>query len=200
MLRDDQPNRVEVDHRDVGAQFAGTLSNTLADRAETHHHDLAAVQRQIGDRVERWPRLSADVMPIVNEILQRDPVPVQDWEWDVDADQTVQPGRSGLKGSVGPISRHRRRHDQLTAHVAECIGWFARQPRQGVGGLNVRHAGVAPDFYTYRGKMLGCAVVGAVRVAWRHTDSGAGFDERADDSDGAGRDVLMTGHGASRKV
>ena len=62
------------------------------------------------------------MMTIVNEILERDPVPVQDWEWDIDAGQAVQPGRGGLKGTGGPVSRRRRRRDQLAAHVAQRVG------------------------------------------------------------------------------
>jgi hypothetical protein len=44
------------------------------------------------------------------------------------------------------------------------------------------------------------AVVGAVRVAWRYSDSGPGLEERADDADAVGHDVLVTRHGAARPV
>ena len=44
------------------------------------------------------------------------------------------------------------------------------------------------------------AVVGAIRVTWRHSDSGPGFDERTDDADGARQNVLVTRHGAARQV
>jgi hypothetical protein len=44
VLRLDQPNRVEVDHRDAGAQIAGAQRNALTNGAEPDHDDLAAVQ------------------------------------------------------------------------------------------------------------------------------------------------------------
>ncbi len=200
MLRLDQPNRVEVDHRDVGAQIAGAQRNALTDRTEPDHHDLAAVQRQTSDRRERRPCLGADVMTIVNEILERDPVPVQDRKWDVEAGQAVQAGGGGFERTGGPVARCCGRHDQLTAHVAQRVGWFTRQPRQCVGELNGGHAGVATGLHAHRGKMRCGAVVGAVRVAWRHSDSGPGLEERADDADAVGGDVLVTRDGAARQV
>jgi hypothetical protein len=68
------------------------------------------------------------MMPIVNEILERDPVPVQDREWDIEAGQAVQAGRGGFERTGGPVARCRCRHDQLTAHVAQRVGWFVREP------------------------------------------------------------------------
>src|SRR6476659_1202571 len=65
--------------------------------AEPDHDDLAAVQRQARYRRERRPGLGADMMPVVNEILERDPVPVQDRKWDIEAGQAVQAGRRGLE-------------------------------------------------------------------------------------------------------
>ena len=200
VLRLDQPNRVEVDHRDVGAQIAGAQRNALTDGAEPDHDDLAAVQRQARYRRERRPGLGADMMPIVNEILERDPVPVQDRERDIEAGQAVQAGRGGLERTSGPVARCRCRRDQLTAHVAQRVGWFAREPSQCVSVLDGRHAGVAADLDAHRGEVRRGAVVGAVRVAWRHSDSGPGLEERADDADAVGRDVLVTRHGAARQV
>ena len=187
VLRLDQPNRVEVDHRDVGAQIAGAQRNALTNGAEPDHDDLAAVQRQARYRRERRPGLGADVMPIVNEILERDPVPVQDREWDIEAGQAVQAGRGGLERTGGPVARCCCRHDQLTAHVAQRVGWFAREPSQCVGVLDGRHAGVAADLDAHRGEVRCGAIVGAVRVAWRHSDSGPGLEERADDADAVGQ-------------
>ncbi len=200
VLRLDQAYGVSVNNGHVDAQIAGAKRNTLTDRAEPDHHDLAAVQRQTCDRRERRPRLGADVVTVVNEILECDPIPVQDREWDIDAGQAVQPGRGGFKRTRRPVASLHRRRDQLTAHVAQRIGRFARQPRQRVGALRRRHAGVAADLDAHRGKMRCRAVVGAVRVAWRHSDPRAGWEEWADDTDAVGRDVLMTGHGAARQV
>ena len=200
VLRLDRPNRVEVDHRDVGAEIAGAQRNALTNGAEPDHDDLAAVQRQARDRRERRPRLGADVMPIVQEILERDPVPVQDRERDIEAGQAVQASRGGLERTGGPVARCCGRRDQLTAHVAQGVGWFAREPRQRVSVLGGRHAGVAADLDAQRGE-VGCgAVVGAVRVAWRHPDSGPGLQERADEAGAVGQDVLVTRHGAARQV
>ena len=75
-------------------------------------------------------------MPIVNELLERDPVPVQDREWDIDAGQAVQTGRGGLERTGGPVPHCCRRLDQLTAHVAQRVGRLAREPRQRVGVLD----------------------------------------------------------------
>ena len=109
-------------------------------------------------------------------------------------------GRGGLERTSGPVARCCCRRDQLTAHVAQRVGWFVREPSQCVGVLDGRHAGVAADLDAHRGEVRCGAVVGAVRVAWRHSDSGRSLDERADDADACGRDVLVTRHGAARQV
>ena len=61
----DRPNRVAVDHRDVGAELA-RRRDPLTDGAEPDHDDLTAVQRQTRDRGECWPRLGTDVMAVVD--------------------------------------------------------------------------------------------------------------------------------------
>ena len=119
---------------------------------------------------------------------------------DIEAGQAVQAGRGGLERTGGPVARCCCRHDQLTAHVAQRVGWFVREPSQCVSVLDGRHAGVAADLDAHRGEVRCGAVVGAVRVAWRHSDSGPGLEERADDADVVGLDVLVTRHGAARQV
>jgi hypothetical protein len=92
------------------------------------------------------------------------------------------------------------RLDQLTAHVAQRVGRFAREPRQCVGVLDGRHAGVAADLDTHRGEVRCGAVVGAVGVARRHSHSGSGLQERADDADALGEDVLVARHRATGQI
>ena len=78
----ERPNRVAVDHRDVGAEPSPCERDPLTDGAEPDHVNLTAVQRQTRDRGECWPRLGTDVMAVVDEVLERDPVPVEERKGD----------------------------------------------------------------------------------------------------------------------
>ena len=81
----DQPHGVEIDNGDARPEVAGAQCDPLAHGPEPDHHDLATVEREPCNRGERRPGFDADVMTVVDEVLQGDPVPVQHWERDVDS-------------------------------------------------------------------------------------------------------------------
>jgi len=125
----DEPHRVEIDDRHDGAEVAGASSDALAHRPEPDHDDLAPVQRQTRDRREGGPRLDADVVTVVDQVLERDPVPVEHRERDLQSVESVQPGGRRLKRSGRPVAGSSSGGDQVAAHVAQGISRFADEPR-----------------------------------------------------------------------
>ena len=176
MLCLDEPHRIEIDDGDDGAEIAGASSDALAHRPEPDHDDLAPVQRQSGDRREGGPRLDADVVTVVDQVLERDPVPVEHRERDLQSVESVQPGGRRLERSGRPMAGSSSGGDQVAAHVAQGIGRFADEPRQRLVELAGAHPGTRPDLDADRGQVGDGAIVGAVGVARRQPHAGTGLD------------------------
>ena len=196
----DRAHRVEIDDRDARAQVSRPQCDALAHRSEADHDDLAAIERQSGDRGERGPRLDADVMTVVDEVLERDAVPVQHGERDVDSVEAVQPGRGRLERAGWPMSCSGGRRDELAAHVAQRISRFAGDPCERIGMLGDGHPGPGADLDTDRGEVGGGPIIGAVRIARHHSYARAGLDQRGDDADGVGQDVLTARDRPAREI
>ena len=175
----------------LAPQVAGAECDSLPHGPEPDHDDLATVECQAGDRGERRPCLDADVVTVVDEVLQGDPVPVQHRERDVDSVEPVQTGCGGLECAGGAMSRGGRRRDQLASHVAQRISRFACQPGERIGMLGGAHPGPGADLDPDRGEVGSSTIIGAVRIARRHAHARPRFDQRSDDANGVSEDVLV---------
>ena len=158
----DEPHRIEIDDGHDGAEIAGASGDALAHRPEPDHDDLAPVRRQTRDRREGRPRLDADVVTVVDQVLERDPVPVEHRERDLQSVESVQPGGRRLKRSGRPVAGSSSGGDQVAAHVAQRIGRFADEPRQRLVELAGAHPGMRPDLDADRCQVGDGAIVGAV--------------------------------------
>ena len=188
-----------LDHRTGSRSTTVTLAprsrarqrDSLPHGSEPDHDDLATVERQAGDRGERRPGLDADVVTVVDELLQGDPVPVQHRERDVDSVEPVQTGCGGLQRAGGAMSRGGRRSDELASHVAERISRFACQPGERIRMLGDAHPRPSADLDPDRGEVGSSTIICAVPIARRHAHARPSFDEWSDDANGVGEDVLV---------
>ena len=89
--------------------------------------------------------------------------------------------------------------DQITAHVAERIRGLTHQPVERHVQLVGSHAGPGAHLDSDRGQVGNRPVVGAVGIARRQSHFRTGRDQRGQDADRVGQDVLPAGHGAPRQ-
>ena len=93
----------------------------------------------------------------------------------------------------GVMARGHRRSDQLASHVAQRISRLARQPAERIGMFGDGHPGAGSDLDTDRSEVSSGTIIGALRIARRHSHPHTGFDERGNDTNGVSEDVLAAG-------
>lgn len=195
-----EPHGVQIDDRDDRAEVACPGGDALPDRPEPDHYDFASVERESRDRGEGGPCLQADVMTIVDQILQCDPVPVQHREVDVEARESVQTRRRRFERTCKLTAGGGERGDEVASHITERIGRLAGQPGERLSVLGGAHPGAGADLDPDRRQVRNRAIVRAVRIAGRHAYPRACPHQRRDDADRVPEDVLTARDGAAYEV
>ncbi len=200
MLRLEGAHRVDVRDRDDGPQRSGHQRHAPADRAEADDQDRSAVDGEPGDVGEHGPHRQTDVVTVVEAILQRDVVPVEHREGELEVAEAVQPRRRRLQRPHRGPTPPRGRLDQLPTHVRERVGRLGQQPFQPLPALGLRHAAPAPYLHPSFREIRGRGVVGAVLVDRRDPDPGARPHQRLQGRGVVQQDVVEARHRAARKV